>query len=447
MRRALLAAVLVLGACTPPVAEPSPPATPASSPVPSGPSAPSTLTVRATGTLIRSDAVRAAADLDAAKRAASALAAIDADLFSQLSKRDGNVVLSPYSIATALAMTRDGAVGKTREQMDAVLHADIAGDLDVSFNALERTLAKRPGSHPFGSTTVPLELGTANQVFAQRDAEIAKAYLDQLATYFGAGMGVVDYVRAREDARKTINQWVSDRTKARIPDLIPQGALNELTRLVLVNAVYLKAKWQLPFSKPATAAAPFHRLDGTDARVQMMRLGSLPSLLYARASEFQSVSLPYVGGLSMIVVVPDAGKFASVQSSVGDTATVRGILNMSSRQAVSFAMPKFEFRAKTMLKDTLSALGMPLAFTEAADFSAMSPTERFLIQDVAHEAFISVDEDGTEAAAATAVFVGATGAPQNIVELTVDRPFLFFIRDDETGAVLFSGRVLDPTAK
>ncbi len=439
MRHALLAVVLVLGACTPPAAEPSP-----SVPLPSGSS--SAATVRAAGALVRSDASRASADTDAAKRAAAALATLDADLFGQLSKRDGNLIFSPYSIATALAMTRDGAVGKTRDEMDTVLHAATAGDLDVAFNALDRALAKRPGSYPFGNTTVPLELGTANQLFGQRDLEIAKAYLDELAAYFGAGIGVVDYIKAREDARKTINAWVSDRTKTRIPELIPQGVLNELTRLVLVNAIYLKAKWQIPFEKSFTTAAPFHRLDGTDVRVQLMRLGTTPSLPYARGPQFQAVTLPYVGGLSMLLVVPDAGSFAFVQDSIADGATLRGMLNVQPRRSVRLSLPKFEFRSSAMLKDSLSKLGMALAFTENADFSGITPREKLFLQEVAHQAFISVDEDGTEAAAATAVIAGATSAPSDIVELTVDRPFLFVIRDDETGAILFQGRVIDPSA-
>lgn len=457
MRRALLAVALVLAACTPPVAEPSPTVAPTSSPGSSASSGPSALTVRATGTQIRSDAARAGADLEAARRAAQAISALDADLLRQLAKRDGNLIISPYSIAAALAMTRDGAAGKTREEMDAVLHAALAGDLDAAFNSLDRTLAKPPGSYPFGNTTVPLELGTANQLYGQRDSEFGKAFLDQLATYYGAGLGVVDYkdATAREDARKQINAWVSDRTKTRIPELIPQGVLNDLTRLVLVNAIYLKAKWQLPFDKGSTSAAPFHRLDGTDVQMQLMRAFSTPSLPYMRAPQFQAVSLPYVGGLSMTLVVPDAGQFAFVQGLLGDPGSVSSVLNATSsaeangraRRAIHVKMPKFEFRSSAMLKDTLTALGMRLAFTDGADFSAMSPREKLLIQEVAHQAFISVDEDGTEAAAATAVIAGATGLPSDIVELTVDRPFFFFIRDDETGAVLFTGRVLDPTAR
>ncbi|HZP94758.1 MAG TPA: serpin family protein [Candidatus Limnocylindria bacterium] len=440
MRRALLAAVLVLGACTPPAAERSPSAPPSSSGA-------SPLTVRAAGTLVRSDVARASGDLESARRAAAALAALDADLFAQLAKGDGNLVFSPYSVATALAMTRDGAVGKTRAEMDAVLHASDAGDLDAAFNALDRALAKRPGSYPFGNITVPLELGTANQLFVQRDLELAKAYLDQLAAYYGTGVGVVDYIAAREDARKTINAWVSDRTKTRIPELVPQGVLDDLTRLVLVNAIYLKARWEVPFEKSFTKAAPFHRLDGSDAQAELMRLGTMPNLPYARGTRFQAVSLPYLGGLSMVLVVPDAGSFAAVQSSLGDASTLRGMLDLPSRKIVRLSMPKFQLRSSAMLKGTLSKLGMPLAFTENADFSAMAPREKLLLQEVAHQAFVAVDEDGTEAAAATAVIAGATSAPSNVVELTIDRPFVFAIRDDETGAILFMGRVVDPTAK
>ena len=395
---------------------------------------------------LRADLPRVAADTAAAKRAAGAIAEFDASLYTQLAKKPGNILASPYSIATALAMARAGAAGTTRQQMDAVLHTASAGDLDAAFNSLDQLLAKRNGTYPLGDKTVPLELGTANQLFAQKDAQIVQAYLDGLAKYYGTGVAIVDYTNAREEARKTINAWVSDRTKTRIPELIPQGVLNEFTRLVLVNAIYLKAKWLLPFEKTLTQGAPFHRLDGTTSTMQLMRGGSPSNRLYARGAGYQSVSLPYVGGLSMVLVVPDAGSFDAVQSSLADPAKLRAAFEPSARSAVQLAMPKFTFRTKTALKETLIALGMPIAFTDQADFSGMSVKEKFLIQDVLHEAFIAVDEDGTEAAAATAVVVGTTSLPVNVVQLTVDRPFLFAIRDDETGAILFMGRVLDPNA-
>lgn len=393
--------------------------------------------------LVRSDAPRAAADAAAGRAAATAVEAFAADLYGRLARDQGNIVFSPYSVAVALAMTRAGAKGKTAEQMDAVLHAATAGDLDVGFNALEQELAKRPGKYPLGDITVDLELATANQLWGQRGFAFEPAFLDRLAASYGAGMRLVDYIQKREEARAAINAWVSDRTKGRIPKLIPEGVLNELTRLVLTNAIYLKAKWAQPFQKGATAPAPFHRLDGTERTAQLMRLNA--RLRYARGSNYQAVSLPYVGGLSMLVIVPDAGAFAAYEQSLRGGAGLRAATGGLRDALVRLRLPKFEFRKQALLKKALGDLGMPIAFTEDADLSGMTTKDRLRIQDVVHEGFISVDEDGTEAAAATAVVVGVTSAPSLNIELTVDRPFLFLIRDEKTGAVLFMGRVVDPT--
>jgi serpin B len=393
--------------------------------------------------LVRSDAPRAAADAAAGKRTAAAVEAFAADLYGELAKEQGNLVLSPYSVAVALAMTRAGASGETATQMDAVLRAATAGDLDAGFNALEQELAKRPGKYPFGDGTVDLDLATANQVWGQRGFAFERAYLDRLAASYGAGMRLVDYVQKREEARAAINEWVSERTHARIPKLIPEGALNELTRLVLTNAVYLKAKWVSSFQKGATAAAPFHRLDGSDRSAQLMQLNA--RLRYARGAGYQAVRLPYVGGLSMVVIVPDAGTFATFEQSLRADGSIRRIVDGLGDAQVRLRLPKFEFRTQAALKGPLARLGMPIAFSDRADFSGMSPRGKELtIQDVLHEGFISVDEEGTEAAAATAVLVGLTSAPSLNVELTVDRPFLFLIRDDQSGALLFMGRVVDP---
>lgn len=396
--------------------------------------------------VLRSDVSRAAADPEAARRAASAVDAFAADLYRELARTPGNVVFSPYSVELALAMTRAGAVGRTADEMSAVLHAAAAGELDAGLNALDQALAKRPGRYPFGDGTVELELSVADRVWGQKDYPFEKPYLDTLAASYGADLRLVDYVNARAQARADINKWVAERTRDRIPELIPDGVLNELTRLVLTNAIYFKGKWAAPFAKGATADAPFHRLDGTDATAKLMRLSS-SGLAYGTGAGYQAVRLPYVGGLSMIVVVPDAGSFAKVEGSLRDDASLRAAASGLARGThVTLRLPRFTFRTKAMLKPALETLGMPLAFTDRADFTKMSPRGRELfIRDVAHEAFIAVDEDGTEAAAATAVIVEATSAPLKSVELTVDRPFLFLIRDDETGATLFMGRVVDPS--
>ncbi len=366
------------------------------------------------------------------------------DLYGVLARDEGNLVFSPYSAGIALAMTRAGAAGQTLDQMTAVLHAD-AG-LDEGLNAIDQALATRPGEYAWDDKKVTLELATANQLWGQREFPFEDAFLTTLAAQYGAGMRLVDYKEAAEDARTRINDWVSERTQKRIPELIPGGVLTADTRLVLTNAIYLNAPWLHRFNADATAPAPFVRLDGSEVQAQMMHLSE--SLRYAKGSGYQAIELPYVdGSLAMLVVIPDAGRFDAVQSGLS-AGLLDEVLKGLGDSEVQLALPRFEFRTQAGLKDALTELGMPVAFEGGkADFSRMSPEGKSLyIQDVIHEAFISVDEEGTEAAAATAVVVGATAAPPEGVELTVDRPFLFVIRDTETGAILFMGRVLDPNA-
>jgi serpin B len=377
------------------------------------------------------------------RAASSAIDALAADLYRQLVREHDDLVFSPYSAEVALAMARIGARGLTRSQMDAVLHAALVADLDAELGALERELARRPGQYPYWNTTIPLELASANRLWAQSDYEFQQRFIDVLSAQYGAGVGLVDYKRAAEAARKAINEWVSDRTRARIPELIPADILNERTRFVLTNAIYLKAKWARPFQSALTRAAPFHRLDGRDSEVRMMRAGT-GTYGYRRGSDYQAVHLPYVGGLSMVVIVPDTGAFAAFESRL-DGARLTQIAEDVAYTSIDLSMPRFEFRTTSFLKPPLSQLGMPIAFTESADFSGIATREPLYIQDVIQQAFISVDEEGTEAAAATAVIGGATGGPNEWITLTIDRPFLFLIRDDATGATLFMGRVLDPS--
>jgi serpin B len=390
---------------------------------------------------VRSDAPRAAADAAAAKPAGTALDAFSADLYKVLAREDGNLVLSPYSVAVALAMTRAGASGETARQIDAVLHAALAGDLHSGFNALDQAIAKRPGKYPFGDRTIDLELATANRLWGQKNFVFEKTFLDVLASRYGAGMQIVDYERAAEDARKAINDWVAQRTKDRIKDLIAPGVLDDSTRLVLTNAIYLKANWIFAFAD--ATPGPFTRKDGSKVQAQAMRLSD--SLRYGAGPGWQAVQLPYAGGLSMVVLVPDAGTLGAFEAAL-DGTRIRAMTAGLSTAQVNLSLPKFQFRSRAELKGALSAMGMPIAFTDKADFSGMTTQEPLEIAEVLHQAFIAVDEKGTEAAAATAVVMRATSAPIKVVDLNVDRPFLFVIRDDETGAVLFMGRVLDPTA-
>jgi serpin B len=402
--------------------------------------------------IVQSEAPRDAPDPAAATPTSAAVQAFAADLFAVLAREEGNVVFSPYSVAVALAMTRAGAEGETAEQMDAVLRAVLAGDLHAGFNAIEQALAERPGEYPISGmddeSTAELELATANQLWGQQGFDFESPFLDLLAAQYGAGMRLVDYIEAHEEARELINAWVAEQTRDRIPELIPEGVLDEMTRLVLTNAIYLNAPWMHRFEREATELAPFTRLDGGQVPVEMMSLGGMTRVHYGEGADFEAVRLPYVdGSLAMIVVVPREGQYESFEAGL-DAAKLDEVIGSLGDALVDLRMPRFEFRTQAGLKSALSELGMPVAFEPGgADFSGINHElgEDLYIQDVIHEAFISVDEDGTEAAAATAVVVGVVSMPQVQAELTVDRPFLFLIRDEETGALLFMGRVLDPT--
>src|SRR4051812_6471844 len=391
---------------------------------------------------IRSNAARATADAAAATRGTAALDAFAIDLYRRLASTPGNLVLSPYSIAVALAMTRAGANGETARQIDAVLRASVAGDLDAGHNAIDQAIAKRPGKYKIGDQTYELELATANRLWGQKGFSFEPAFLDRLATAYGAGMQIVDYKTAAEPSRRTINDWVAPRTKDRIKALTPEGVIDAQTRLVLTNAIYLKASWLMRFDD--ATSAPFTRLDGSRVDAQLMH--QFETLRYGTGDGYQLVAMPYAGGLSMIAIVPDASRFAAVEGAL-DPAKLRAAIDAMKPRGVNLSLPKFTFRYAARLKDPLAAMGMPIAFSDAADFSAMTKQEALTIAEVLHQAFIAVDEKGTEAAAATAVVMRLTSAPAAPVELNVDRPFLFAIQDDETGALLFMGRVTDPTAK
>lgn len=394
------------------------------------------------------DVERVEPSADAALEAGAALDAFAADLYAQVAGgSEGNVVLSPYSVAVALAMTRAGAAGDTADEMDAVLYAELLDDLHASFNALDQELAARPGDKERADgSEAELVLPTANSMWGQRDFAFEDPFLELLAAQYGAGMHLVDYMADFEGARREINEWVARQTKDKIPELIAEDILSVDTRLVLTNAIYLKAPWEHPFWEEGTEPAPFHLLDGSTVDAPSMSLHT--DLGYAEGDGWQAVELPYAGNeLSMVVIVPEEGSFADVETNL-DGDLLAEVVDGLAATDVALRFPSFEFRTQASLKDALSALGMPLAFVPGqADFSGMTKEARLYVFAVVHEAFIAVDEEGTEAAAATAVVMNDEGAmPSEPVELTVDRPFLFVIRDSATGAPLFMGRVLDPTA-
>ncbi|TES81943.1 MAG: serpin family protein [Dehalococcoidia bacterium] len=367
------------------------------------------------------------------------------DLYQELRGAEGNLFYSPYSISLALAMTYGGARGETEEQMaDALRFSLPQNQLHPAFNALALELDSR-GEGAEGRDGEGFRLNIVNAIWGQRDYEFLAEFLDLLAVNYGAGLRVLDFIGATEESRVTINDWVSDQTEGRIKDLIPAGAINSLTRLVLTNAIYFNAAWEYPFEEDMTEDGAFYLLDGGEVTVPMMR--QTESFGYAEGDGYQAVELPYDGGeLSMVILLPASGRFETFEATL-DAAQVDGIIGSLEHRQVDLTMPKFEFDSSFSLKDTLSALGMPIALSEMADFSGMAGNQELFISDVVHKAFVSVDEEGTEAAAATAVIVGATAMPPSeAVEVTIDRPFIFLIRDIETGAILFVGRTLNPSA-
>jgi serpin B len=419
---ALLPLVLVVSAC-------GPAGSPASSP--GGDIA-----------LARADVPRASAAPADAAAAGTAITAFGLDLYRAMANGQTNVVLSPSSIALALAMARAGARGQTAAEMDAVMRA-VAADGNAGWlNALDQALAARSGTfEDQGGNPLSVTLRIANAPFAQRGMPLEPAYLEALASRFGAGLRLVDYVSATEATRNLINGWVDGQTEHRIPELLVPGILTPDTRLTLVNAIYLKAPWLKPFPADATKPGAFTRADGSTVEVPMMATSA--AMRYAAGSGWKAVEIPYIGGsLAMTVIIPDdlatferaltADQLASITAGLAETQ-------------VSLTFPKFSIETKAELADVLAALGMPSAFDERADFSGITSAEKLVISNVIHQANIDVDEKGTVAAAATAVVMERTSAPAEPVTLRVDRPFLFALRDVPTGAILFLGRVADPS--
>ena len=364
------------------------------------------------------------------------------DLYSALKGEQGNLFYSPYSISQALAMTFGGARDTTEKEMASTLHFTLPqGSLHTAFNSLDQQLKAR-GQGAKGKDGKGFRLNVVNAIWGQAGYSFLPAYLDLLAQDYGAGLRTLDFRAAPEAGRQTINKWVAEQTEQRIKDLIPGGSIDPLTRLVLTNAIYFNAAWADNFEKSATQPAPFHLLDGSTVDVPMMH--QTERLGYASGQGYQAVSLPYDGReLEMVVLLPEEGKFAQFEKSL-DAGRAGSIIKDIAPKQVALSLPGFKFESEFSLGKTLSGMGMPLAFSSQADFSGMTGNRDLSISEVVHKAFVGVDEAGTEAAAATAVIMRATAMPAMPQEVTVDRPFIFLIRDIQTGSVIFVGRVVNP---
>jgi serpin B len=370
-------------------------------------------------------------------------------------QNEPNLFVSPYSVSVALAMTWAGARGSTeREMADALNFVLDQQNLHPAFGSLEAEFERRNEDGQEANTRGPsdeeedvgpaFELRTANAVWGQEGYPFREEFLDLLDAYYGAGLNLVDFEGDPEAARQQINDWVAERTNDRIEDLLPQGSISELTRLVLTNAIYFNARWRHPFDEDDTEPRPFRASDGTTTEVPTMHHEI--ETQYAQIEGHRLVELPYANrDTSMVVVLPAEGAFESFEQSLTvDRLAI--MLDQTEETVVDLALPKFGVESSFSLVEAMQALGMEDAFSGAADFGGMAEGDGLSISEIIHQSFVDVDELGTEAAAATAVVLEES-AVMNRAEMTVDRPFLFYIRDRPTETSLFFGRVTDLPAK
>jgi serpin B len=364
------------------------------------------------------------------------------DLYTQLRKQqDGNQFFSPYSISTALAMTYAGARGQTADQMQKTLHFIFQGEtLHPVMSALMRRIDNpdRPMK--------PYQLSVANALWGQKGYPFLDPFIQLNKKYYGAGLKDVDFIGNTDAARKEINDWVEHQTKEKIRDLLKPGILNPNTRMVLTNAIYFKGNWDKQFKKDATKDGSFHLLDGNDVTVPMMK--QTGKFRYGENANVQVLEMPYVGGdISMVILLPKRTDGLPDIDKMLNVKRLGEWLTRLEEKPCEISIPRFTITTDFQLKKTLSDLGMPLAFSDSqADFTGIADgKERLFLQEVVHKAFVDVNEEGTEAGAASGVAVGTKGGPPPTVWVfDVDHPCLFVIRDTRTDSILFMGRLLNP---
>lgn len=363
------------------------------------------------------------------------------DLYHTL-PANGNVIFSPYSIHLAFGMVYAGARGETAQEIAKTLY--YPQNVHPALNALSAELERRAQAASDEEKDT-FQLHIANALWGQKGYTFRAEYLDLLAQHYGTGVHLVDFQGAPEAGRQEINRWVAQQTRNRIREIVPPGAINSLTRLVLVNAIYFKAAWEHAFNEKETSDAPFFLLDGTEISVPMMHVEA--PFRYAAGQGWQAIALPYKGGQTeMVIIVPEKGQFQQVRDSL-NAARYQEIRNAMEGKRVVLTLPKFTFESEMRLREKLAALGMKSAFDpEQADFSGIDGSRDLFISEALHKAFIAVDEKGTEATASTAVIFMLTSMPipENQILLTIDRPFIYFIQDIPSGTILFMGQVTDP---
>jgi serpin B len=363
-------------------------------------------------------------------------AAFALDLYSKLRVTDGNLFFSPFSISTALAMTYAGARGDTQTQMADALHFISDQDqLHQGFALIAKGLndAEKKGH---------IRLKIANAIWPRKGYRLLKAFLALTRKFYGVQVNPVDY-KDEEKARYTINAWVEDKTESKIKELIASGVLDGATRLVLVNAIYFKGDWAHQFDPALTSPAEFQVVPGRPVQVPMMTVRH--SFRYVEGQDVQILELPYAGGdLSMLVLLPkEVDGLAKLEEYLAAENLDGWVKNLADTE-VDVSLPRFELTFPFRLDDTLKSMGMPDAFSDQADFSGMDGTRQLFIGAALHKAFVAVNEQGTEAAAATAVVMLTKAVFIPPVVFRADHPFIFLIRENGTGSILFIGRVMNP---
>lgn len=358
------------------------------------------------------------------------------DLYRQLSGADGNLFLSPFSISTAFAMTYAGARTTTESEMSAVFHFPLDQDrLHPVFHELLASLNTGIGLDGY-------RMDVANRLWGQQGFGFLTAYLTLTREQYGAELETMDFAGDADASRQRINAWVEEQTQQKIKDLLPPGSVGSATRLVLTNAIYFKGKWQSQFDPKETRDALFHLSPTETVTVPLMHLNAEMAVGYGKGLSI--LELPYSGrDLSMLILLPETiDGLPAVEAALTpeNLETWRGTL---LEREVDIYLPRFTVTSFFSLAQTLTAMGMPTAFTFEADLSGMNGARNLFIQDALHKAFINVNEEGTEAAAATGVVVGEVSMPP---QFNADHPFILLIRDNVTGSILFLGRVVNPVA-
>jgi serpin B len=355
------------------------------------------------------------------------------EMFANLSGDGGNVFFSPYSMEAAFGMLYEGARGKTADEIRTVFH--------FAQNDTARRSSFAAFYNRYNIDSEDYSLSTANAVWIQNNYPVLAQYLGVLARYYMAGAANLDFSNAPEQARKTINDWVANQTAGRITDLFPPGSINSMTLLALTNAIYFKGDWVTKFDSKKTKAADFYTANGPTVQVKMMRIPSGDGFFnFTHTDGVQILRLPYAGDrLSMLFLLPDEYNTKALEKKLtpANLTKWRGELR---REELEIKIPRFELKCRYDLKETLNQMGMPSVFG-AADFSGMTGKKDLFVGSAVHQAWINVNEEGTEAAAATGIGMMG-GMPPSF---NADHPFIFMIQDDETGNILFMGKVVDPT--